>query len=45
MGVIDIKNVRYSYGKLIVKSQGEDSGGSSGGVTPEDMENIKAYVD
>lgn len=41
MGVIDIKNVRYSYGKFIVKSQGE----GSGGISPEDMENIKQYVD
>lgn len=42
MGVIDVKKVKYSYGKFIVKST--ETGGS-GGISPEDMENIKQYVD
>ena len=41
MGVIDIKSVRYSYGKFIVRSTGTEG---SGGISPEDMENIKQYV-
>lgn len=42
MGVIDVKKVKYSYGKFIVKGTGT---GESGGISPEDMENIKQYVD
>lgn len=42
MGVIDIKSVRYSYGKFIVRNTGTEG---SGGISPEDMENIKQYVD
>ena len=43
MGVIDVKNVRYSYGKFIVV--GGNSGGEGGNLTPEDWEKINQQVE
>lgn len=40
MGVIDVKNVRYSYGKFIVTG-----GSGTGSLSPEEMERLERKIE